>query len=342
MPYLSVNAEPSMKRVAALLISFCLLASSLVAWGHVVTNPRRAYPPSCPTPPLPTVPTGPQLLTGQLPFRALATGELELLHTRVWRLPCSAESGVLLLTVRGPAGGRYELLQFGGVQPFFQGAQDRVFGLRLATEPNTVSQDERFVVFPPGGAVTYVLELDSNELLRPNLNQPFLLLAETLSGQVIVPGLPGTVIGGYHAADYSVEPLAITGYVSGSYFEPTRSGEGMMIEVVEFGTDVFLTVAWLTFGPDGRPTWLSGSRVVEGDASRVEVELSAVVGGQFAGAFDPEAVQSIPWGTLTLNFPSCEHVRIVYRSTHADARLPSGSGERTWRRLTTINRLACH
>ena len=330
-----------MKHVASLAVALCLLASSVVAWGHVVTNPRRAYPPSCLTPPLPTVPSGPQLLTGQLPFRSLATGELELLHTRLWRLPCSAEDGVLLLTLRGPAGGRYELLRFGGVQPFFQGAQDGVFGLRLATEPNTVGQDETFVVFPPSGAVTYVLELDSNERLRPNLNEPFVLVAETLSGQVIMPGLPGTVIGRYVASDYGVQPLAITGYVSGSYFEPSRPGEGLMVQVVESGTDVFLSVAWLTFGPDGRPTWLSGSRPVERGGSRVEVELNAVVGGRFAGAFDPAAVQTIPWGTLTLSFPSCEQVVLVYRASHTDARLPAGSGERTWRRLTTINRLAC-
>jgi hypothetical protein len=106
--------------------------------------------------------------------------------------------------------------------------------------------------------------------------------------------------------------LPIVGYVSGSYYNPQRSGEGIFVEL---DPAKVIAVAWFSFDQNGAPFWLVGAAPVCPDSASIcpsppeftEIELRAYAGGGFAGQ-------------LSLNFqvqhPTSSRVQAWDRSTH--------------------------
>lgn len=119
--------------------------------------------------------------------------------------------------------------------------------------------------------------------------------------------------------------------ISGSWYDPDWDGEGW--HVMRLG-DGQVLVHWFTFDGQGRPAWLVGVGELTDDG--VVVEQTAIPRGTaFGHDFDPQAVTTPMWGTLSFEFDGdgCESGRMTYHSE-----LPAfGSGERNLARLTVLS-----
>jgi hypothetical protein len=86
--------------------------------------------------------------------------------------------------------------------------------------------------------------------------------------------------------------------LSGSWYDAQRSGEGLLVEAI--GGDQVLVI-WFTYPPagQGEQVWLLGVGTASGHGVVVP-DLRLVRGARFGSAFDPAAVQRLPWGSLKL------------------------------------------
>lgn len=297
-----------------------------------VTNPKRAYPPSCLALPLPTTPVGPGL-TGTLPFRDAITGLNRPVNVSLWRVPCSASKGAFLLTLQTDPFAQIEL-------PFFAGEQEgQLIYFRLNDEPNTTIQSERIAVFLSSGVKTFVVDISEATGFTPDLNKPFSISAAYVDGQIAIDQ---TAISAYSATFYPpLGDMPLSGYLTGGYYEPTRSGEGMLIEIAEVGETLLAVVSWYTFDANGFPFWLVGATPFQPGDTSATISLISKSGGGIAGDFNPDTVPDLSWGSVTISFPNCNSMRFTYQSNHSIQGLPVGSGERVWTRITSVNRFSC-
>jgi hypothetical protein len=119
--------------------------------------------------------------------------------------------------------------------------------------------------------------------------------------------------------------------IEGSWYDPTRDGEGLYLEPQPDGTVV---VTWYTFpaeGGGGEQLWLVGAGRVQGNG--LAVDLLQVSGGRFGSQFDPADVQRRAWGRVTLVFDGDASATLRYEGPAA-----YGSGTRTLTRLSQQRR----
>jgi len=122
------------------------------------------------------------------------------------------------------------------------------------------------------------------------------------------------------------------GQLSGSWYDPTHSGEGYVLEVL---IDRRVLVYWFSFGPDGNRRWFYGVGEVQAD-KLVFSEMYTTTGGIFGADFDPDDVDVEPWGSLELEL-LCDSGTAMFTSTEAG--FPDGTLDLT--RLTTLRGLSC-
>lgn len=94
--------------------------------------------------------------------------------------------------------------------------------------------------------------------------------------------------------------FVVTSGISGTWYEPERSGEGFMIDVSKDGV---VAVSFYTYDTLGKQMWLVGPGMLNGDSFEVEFELTE--GAVYGSGFDPLDVNRYPWGTGKFTFSSC-------------------------------------
>lgn len=123
--------------------------------------------------------------------------------------------------------------------------------------------------------------------------------------------------------------------MSGAWFNPERSGEGIILEVLDSGAAVAI---WFTFPASGEAAsqaWLlADAGQLSGD--RIQFQVSRPLGGRFGDAFDPADVRFEPWGELSLQFSSCSTAQLQWQG-------PSGfgGGGHALQRLSTVDEIDC-
>lgn len=124
-------------------------------------------------------------------------------------------------------------------------------------------------------------------------------------------------------------------YRSGSYYDPTRSGEGIFFELL---TDGRVTLIWYTFDPQGNQLWLVSSGQVQVQGNRYTIEmLYPAQATRFGSNFNPAEIVLQPWGNVVLDFTGCNTAQFSYNST-----VPGfGSGSFNYVRLTQPNGTSC-
>jgi len=132
-------------------------------------------------------------------------------------------------------------------------------------------------------------------------------------------------------AEYWVGPA-----VTGSWFDPARSGEGIVIELLEDGSAALF---WFTYPPEGEPgdqAWMFAiSDDVDGDTIRFDA-MRRPQGARFGAAFDPDDVVMADWGSVELQFHDCGRLTLRYQGPTA-----FGDGQREMVRLTAVDELDC-
>jgi Kelch motif len=125
-------------------------------------------------------------------------------------------------------------------------------------------------------------------------------------------------------------------YLSGAWYDPARSGEGIVLEMLPNGKAIAVWFTYPASGGAGDQAWLIGdSGVVEGNAIQFDV-VYRPQGGVFGAKFDANAVRREVWGTLRLEATGCNTLRVRYAGAAG-----FGSGERQYTRLTAIDEAQC-
>lgn len=124
--------------------------------------------------------------------------------------------------------------------------------------------------------------------------------------------------------------------VSGSWYDPARDGEGIVLQYLPNGKAL---VTWFTYPPAGESAdqaWLIADLgVIEGSKIRFPV-VYRPQGGVFGDTFDTTRIQNVAWGTMELEFRDCNFLTMRYTGPAA-----FGSGERNMTRLTSLDQLNC-
>jgi len=332
--------------------------------GPRTANPYRAYPPSCLADPLPTAKSGPftqfqmQLYTRDSLGNAVTP---ETVTITLWRMACSSSGN--LTPYNTDHGSNAALLMridrdstvdgHGDVYPTFTSLysnQSNSTGnlVRAAMEPNTVVSDGPYDA-PVIVSTTYVLEN------YPYANSGFTYFDYDFT-LVIDPvfdssctGCQSVTINGYQPKqqDYpaAFANLPIDGYMSSAYFDPAHGGEGFVLEVYDNpgGTTRTVFAAWYTYDPLGIPFWLTAQGTVQVGANAMTgAPVYYFTNGGFAGDFGSTSTIH-NWGTMSMSWTSCNELKFTYNGATDPTIVngPSGSGSRTWVRLSDINGLNC-
>ena len=97
-------------------------------------------------------------------------------------------------------------------------------------------------------------------------------------------------------------PLPEHSGLTGSWYDPSSSGQGMVLHTV---TDRQMVIAFYGFKPTGERLWLLGNVNEDLDTGvALSVDMFLAEGGNF-GDFDASDITESPWGTLLLQFEDC-------------------------------------
>ncbi len=104
----------------------------------------------------------------------------------------------------------------------------------------------------------------------------------------------------------------ITGATSGSWYDPTQSGHGFLIQVAP--PNVFIAY-WFVFTPDGTAqSWMAGSGSYDTTSNSVTIEMGQESGTKFPPNFVSSDVTKIDWGSLTFTQTDCTHATVSWVS----------------------------
>jgi hypothetical protein len=114
---------------------------------------------------------------------------------------------------------------------------------------------------------------------------------------------------------------------SGSWFDPARTGEGFVVEILEDGRGL---VQWMTYDKNGEQMWMQGLGQFDPDSQELRVDdLMSYSGTYWGSDFVADDITASRFGSLTMTFSGCESATVEYDSPEF------GSGVQNLERLTT-------
>jgi hypothetical protein len=108
---------------------------------------------------------------------------------------------------------------------------------------------------------------------------------------------------GIEAALEQLTTLSIDPGLGGTWWNPSRGGEGYMFDFLTFGSDRYLFVAFYTYDSNGNQTYLVGQTT--DFTNPVTFNMGITEGGVFGPDYDPNDQIQTPWGTVTVDFLNC-------------------------------------
>lgn len=120
--------------------------------------------------------------------------------------------------------------------------------------------------------------------------------------------------------------------LSGSYFNPDRNGEGVVLHVYDGGR---ATAVFFTYNAQGEQMWVMGIGEIQGEQLTFH-EVFTTAGGEFGASFNPDTVEYLPWGALSATL-TCETA--LFNWVPLDEAL--GDGGSLMGRLTKLAGLSC-
>ncbi|MCU0962913.1 MAG: VCBS repeat-containing protein [Pirellulaceae bacterium] len=136
-----------------------------------------------------------------------------------------------------------------------------------------------------------------------------------------------------HITGCGGQPASANAGLSGSYYDPARNGEGLVVEWLTSGE---VLVVFFTYDPEGDQFWMLGIDAPTGKGVTMEA-LYPATSTSWGSAFDAEEVELETWGTFKLTWTSCDALTFEYVSA-----LPGfGSAVRNYTRLTRLAGTSC-
>lgn len=105
--------------------------------------------------------------------------------------------------------------------------------------------------------------------------------------------------------------------MSGTYYTASRSGEGVLVDFGRLGETPVVFFSWYTYD-GGRQQWLVGSSTYSPNDTAVVVDLVSTRGTSFGSRFVAENVVRVPWGSVSLSFPTCDTLALSYRKADGE------------------------
>lgn len=304
-------------------------------------NPYQEYPPSCVAFPLPLPANTDPIYSINVNEPARDnTGAVvanETVTFFFWRTPCDGNTSALI-------GEMQRVQQLQGTSPvpdfpslFVSQGNLQTEVARVVEEPNTQ------VAFHAAGLpVAFFQDVVFENVYDNNGNPQIVNYSQALT--VTIDGNPPgvIVIPAYNRNQYADAflPMQISGYNTGNYADPVAGAQGVQIEVAE-GTpgQRVIVFAWYTYDSSGTPYWLFNSATVTPGDRSVTLPLGYFSGGTFVAGNGHAAL----WGNITVTFPDCDHMTVTYQSANGlPSGVPTGSGSRTFTKLTSINGVSCN
>jgi len=124
--------------------------------------------------------------------------------------------------------------------------------------------------------------------------------------------------------------------LSGSWFTPSRGGEGFVLQVLADGSALAI---WFTYPPEGSPAQQAWIYAQDGrlDGDRIRfVSAATTRGPRFGPGYDPSAFRFVPWGSLEFRFIDCNRGEVTWAGPAG-----WGSGTREITRLSSVGELEC-
>ena len=103
-----------------------------------------------------------------------------------------------------------------------------------------------------------------------------------------------------------------SGALSGSWWDPARSGEGQFITFETVGTRNVAYFAWFTYSATGGASWLVGNADYTPGATSITIPVFTGAGARFGDAFRPGDVQIAAAGNVVLQYVTCTQMRMSY------------------------------
>lgn len=124
-------------------------------------------------------------------------------------------------------------------------------------------------------------------------------------------------------------------WISGTWFDPERNGEGFVVEVSPQGQGV---VYWFTYRGDGseHQAWMTGLGDFDGQSLHIE-ELLMPIGGVWGEDFDPSQIEFRHWGSLSIDFIDDTQAEVSWESVLGEF----GSGGYPLQRLSHVQMAEC-
>ena len=259
--------------------------------------------PNCVAVPLAAIPSGP---TWSFDVNTAGSNSPPaVVRGTFWRKPCAtAGDAQLLLTFSVVSG-----------TPFVCG------GLRVVLIQNSQQTNDVFLDSDPNNGV---LDSFCGSLMAPTttvlneFNSSFVFDDDSAFSFVYLAGTSASPnanvsVAGYNPADYGLPVLLqpISGNLSGSYYDPLRNGEGVLVEAGQVGTRRVFFLTWYTYA-GGLQRWIVGNVDYVAGTTELNVPLLLTSGGLFGAAFNPSQVQWSNWGNATVSFPTCSTMRFQW------------------------------
>jgi len=127
------------------------------------------------------------------------------------------------------------------------------------------------------------------------------------------------------------------GGASGSWYNPSRDGEGIFLEIVRTSGVPRITVAWFTYDPHGFQMHLTGAADLVDNPTSITIPVQVTNGPKFGAAYDPNDLNRNTWGTITLAFDTCSTGVLAYLPSSPDF----DNGGITLTRLTNLEQVRC-
>ena len=153
------------------------------------------------------------------------------------------------------------------------------------------------------------------------------------SGQLTLTRL--SAIHGLDCTDGNDAVVSGNQVVSGAWFNPSRNGEGLIVETVG---DSQIVSYWFTYDTEGHQMWMLGvGELSDGTGNlTASVPMESTSGGRFGDAFDPESIELETWGVVNFRFTECNAAEFDWL-----APAPYHAGAFNLARLTALKNISC-